>query len=99
MTRKDLRKHVQRGDFRAVVLSDGCRSYLIEIRSNCGAGLLRDRRGAPMVFRSLGEVHSVMRECGVEDIVLRQRLAHDEVDALSAEQPAFHDQPLKVAAF
>ena len=93
MTPRQLKHVATRQPIRARVVADGCRDYIVEVLSEGGAGLLRHRRGEPMRFRSLGQVHDVLNRCGVREAVIRQRVADDEATAghLGAH---FHDLPL-----
>jgi len=95
MTPRELKAVAARRDVRARVISDGCRDYIVEVLTDRGAGLLRRSRRDTMRFRSLGEVHQVLHRCGIEDIVLRHRVAQDEASGHFTE--SYHDQPLKVA--
>jgi cytochrome c553 len=64
--------------------------------STTGAGLLRERHGDFLRFRSLGEACRLLSRCGVDDVVLRHRVAHDEASTLThaATGAGFHDLPL-----
>lgn len=93
MTPRQLKQEAARRSVKARVVSDGCRDYVVEVVLDSGAGILRHRRGRPLTFRSLGEVHRLLNRCGVQETVLRQRLADDEA---CPGQAHIHDQPLAV---
>ena len=76
----------------ARMVSDGCREYVVEVVSEHGAGLLRHRRGRTLRFRNLGQIHEMLRNCGVREAVLRARVADDET---SSAPSSFHDLPLR----
>ena len=97
MTPRQLKRRASRESVQARVLSDGCRDYVVEVRSEYGAGLLRRRGGRPMRFRSLAEVHQMLNRCGVSDAVLCQRVAHDEACTAGAGS-FFSELPLSVAS-
>ena len=78
MTPRTIRKRIRHESMRAYVVADGCRDYVVEIVTSSGAGLLRDWRGRIRYFKNLGEAHRTLAACNVKDIVLRQRVAHDE---------------------
>lgn len=91
MTPRQLKAAAAREPVQVRVVSDGCRDYVVEALSPTGAGLLRDRSGRALRFRNLGQVHRVLKRCGVRHTVLRQRVADDEA---CAGEAAFHDLPL-----
>ena len=78
MTPREIRKLNRTETVRACIVADGCRDYAVEIVTATGAGLLRDWRGRIRYFKNLGDAHRVLLSCSVQDIVLRQRVAHDE---------------------
>lgn len=97
MTPRRLKQLAAGQPIAARVLCDGCRDYLIEVSAADSIGILRDRHGRALRFRSLGEVHDLLSRAGVREAVIRQRVAHDEVGA--ADEPArFHDQPIAIRA-
>ena len=75
MTLKDIKRLSHSRIFRAVVRHEDRNGYLIELSHERGAGLLRGRDGEPLCFKSLTEVHRVMRQCGVQQIELPEALA------------------------
>jgi hypothetical protein len=91
MTPRELKQAASVHPIRARIVSDGCRDYLVEVVSPSGAGLLKHRRGKTLRFRSLGEVHLLLNRCGVQEAVLRQRVADDEA---ASGGHRFHDQPI-----
>lgn len=96
MTPRQLKQKAAREPVRARIVSDGCRDYVVEVVSQGGAGLLRRRRGAALKFRSLGEIHQVLRRCGVQETVLRQRVADDET-GFAGRAIEFHDLPIALS--
>jgi len=96
VTPRQLRRVAARTPVRAHIVSDGCRDYVVEVVSSSGAGLLRHRRGNSLTFRSLADACRLLSRCGVDDAVLRHRVAHDEACALKdpAFGTGFHDLPL-----
>jgi len=97
MTPRQLKSIARNRAVAARVISDGCRDYLIEIVTDSGAGLLRRWDNSLLKLGNLGEVHQLLRRCGVDRIVLRQRVAQDE--ACNSEPGGnVHDQPLKIAS-
>jgi len=97
MTPRQLKSTARKRAVTARVISDGCRDYLIEIITDSGAGLLRRWDNSVVKLRNLGDVHQLLERCGVDRVVLRQRVAQDE--ACYAEPGGnIHDQPLKIAS-
>jgi hypothetical protein len=96
MQPRDLKRLASQRDVQARIVSDGCRDYLVEVVTGTGAGMLRERTGRLARFRSLGETHQLLRRCGVEDAVLRHRIAQDEASGDGAAP--FHDQPIRIAS-
>ena len=62
-----------------MIISDGCRDYVVEARRDSGAGLLTDRQGRPLRFASLAEARRAARHAS--DITLAMRVAADEACA------------------
>ena len=91
MTPRQLKQVAATVPVSARIVSDGCRDYVVEVVSDHGAGLLRHRRGKTLRFRSLGEIHELLRHCGVREAVLRQRVADDETSSVPS---SVHDLPL-----
>lgn len=96
MTPRELKRYAARSAVTASVVSDGSRDYVLEVVSDSGAGLLRNRAGRTLRFRSLAEIRDVLGRCGVEHAVIRQRVADDEVCYAGSAQ-AFHELPLRVS--
>jgi hypothetical protein len=96
MSPRQLRRLASQTPVQARVISDGSRDYLVEIVTERGASLLRGAPGRGRRFRSLGEVHGVLRRCGIDQAVLRHRVAQDETSGPMLRE-ACHDQPLAVA--
>ena len=96
MTPRELKGYAARQAVKARVVSDGCRDYVLEVVSDRGAGLLKHRSGRTLKFRSLGEIRDVLGRCGVDNAVICQRLADDEVCHPGA-RPQFHELPLRAA--
>lgn len=96
MTPRELKGYAAREAVTARVVSDGSRDYVLEVVSENGVGLLRNRSGRTLRFRSLGEIRDVLGRCGVEHAVIRQRVADDEV-CFSGSAPSFHELPLRVS--
>lgn len=90
MTPRQLKHVAAQQAVQANIVSDGCRDYVIEVLSQTGAGLLRHRRGMPLKFRNLGEAHRVLKRCGVQKTVLKQRIADDEA-CFAGMPPRFHE--------
>ncbi len=97
MTPRQLKRIAGQRPVTARIVSDGCRDYVVEVVSDSGAGLLRRGR-KPLRFRSLAEVHRLLNRCHVDQAVLRQRVAHEELCGLASDGAWFHDQPVKVAS-
>ena len=78
---------------RAVIVSDGCRDYVVELHTDTGAGLLTDWRGNRRRFRSLADAKRAVR--GAHGVELAVRIAADEACA-GAPTPsaAFARMPL-----
>ena len=81
MKLRDCKKLNRERGVQAVIISDGCRDYVIEVRHAGGAGTLRDWRGRTKRFRALAEAHRVLRRAGVSDVTLAVRVAADEACA------------------
>ena len=78
MTPREIRRRTRTETLRACVVADGCRDYAVEVITPTGAGLLRDWRGRIRYFKNLGDAHRLLLQCNIDDVVLRQRVAHDE---------------------
>jgi hypothetical protein len=78
MTPAQIRRRIRNETIQARVLADGCRDYVIEIKTPSETSLLCDWRGRTQFFRNLGDVHQILNACHVADVVMRQRVAHDE---------------------
>ena len=79
MKLRDFRKYARQHCAKAVIISDGCRDYVIEIHQANGAGLLTDRRGRPLRFSSLAEAKYAVRLASEVDLSVR--IAADEACA------------------
>ena len=79
MTPLELRRLARRQALRALVISDGCRDYLVEIHSGNERHLLTDRRGRHKRFASLDQAKRAVR-CA-HHIALAVRVAADEACA------------------
>ena len=99
MTKRQLKRLARREKLDARVIADGCRDYVVEVVSKFGAGVLRNRLGRPLRFRSLSEALGLLHRCGLERAVLRQRLAHEEAcwNGEDAAPAPFCDLRLHVA--
>lgn len=100
MTPRQLKRIGRQRPVSTRIIADGCRDYLVEVSSTFGAGLLTDRRGDRLRYRSLVEVYEVLRRCGIERSILSQRVAHDEtIGGGGRHEPAeFADMPVTVVA-
>jgi hypothetical protein len=93
MKLRDFRKFARTRPARAVIISDGCRDYVIEIHQPHGAGLLTDRHGRPLRYSSLAEAKHTVRRAS--EVHLAVRVAADEACAGDATQGAqFSHVPL-----
>ena len=93
MRMRSLRKLMRSEPVRAVIISDGCRDYVVEIHRETGAGVLTDGRGKPKRFTSLAEAKRAVRHAS--EITLAMRVAADEACAgHSSRQPRFSMVPL-----
>ena len=81
MTLSALRKLARRKTLNAVIISDGCRDYVVEVQHANGAGMLRDWRGRIRRYKALAEAQRVLRSAGVTDVALSVRIAADEACA------------------
>jgi hypothetical protein len=77
----DLKRLAKARPTSATIISDGCRDYVVEVQQPQGAGILQDRRGRTLRFRSLAEASHTVRRAQVQDIVLATRIAADEACA------------------
>lgn len=84
MTPSDFRRVARSQPLQAIIISDGCRDYLIEVRSKNGAGLITDRKGRPKRFNSLSLAKSAVR--GACEVRLAVRIAADEACAAGGQQ-------------
>ena len=84
MTPSVFRRVARRQPLQAIVLSDGCRDYLVEVRSKNGAGLITDRKGRPKRFTSLSLAKNAVR--GAYEVRLAVRIAADEACAADSRQ-------------
>jgi len=76
---RDFRKYARQQPARAVIISDGCRDYVVEIHQPNGAGLLTDRRGRALRFASLAEAKDTVSLAA--EVQLAVRIAADEACA------------------
>lgn len=85
MTPRQLKRTARRRQTAASILSDGSRSYFVELRSNEQVAILSQRPGEPMCFSSLAQAQQLLAKCGVTDVVLKTRVAAAEAcaDALA----------------
>ncbi len=81
MTLKALKKLARKKALSAVIISDGCREYVVEVRHANGAGTLRDWRGRTRRFKALAQAQRVLRSAGVGEVALAVRIAADEACA------------------
>ncbi len=81
MTLNALKKLARKKALSAVIISDGCRDYVVEIRHANGAGTLQDWRGRTSRFKALAEAQRVLRSARVADVSLAVRIAADEACA------------------
>ena len=70
----------------AVIISDGCRDYVIELHTTKGADLLTDRKDRPRRFASLAQAKRAVKRAS--SISLAVRIAADEACAGSTIQPS-----------
>ena len=93
MKLRDFRKYARHHQAKAVIISDGCRDYVIEIHQAYGAGLLTDRRGRALRYPSLAEAKHAVRRAS--EIHLAVRVAADEACAgTAAPEASFSHVPL-----
>ena len=79
MKLRDFRKFARAHHSRAVIISDGCRDYVIEIHQANGAGLLTDWRGRTLRFASIADAKNAVRQAS--EVELAVRIAADEACA------------------
>jgi hypothetical protein len=79
MKLRDFKKYVRQNHAKAVIISDGCRDYVIEVHQPNGAGLLTDRQGRALRFASLAEAKDVVS--AATEVELAVRIAADEACA------------------
>ncbi len=72
----DLMKFSRSRPSRATIISDGCRDYVVEVQEPASAGLLRDRRGRVLRFKTLRDARDAVRDATA--ITLSMRVAADE---------------------
>ena len=73
---QDFRRFSRSTNTKAKIISDGCRDYLVEVHHEHGGGVLTDRRGRPIRFRSLQQARRAAAPAG--EIRLAMRIAADE---------------------
>ncbi|MBT7333782.1 MAG: hypothetical protein HN856_05335 [Gammaproteobacteria bacterium] len=96
MTPLELSRLAAREDVQANIISDGQHDYVVEIVGRAQTALLR-KRGRVMRFRSLSEVHTLLRRSRVAVTVLKQRVAHDEACGPAEGAGLFSMLPLRFA--
>lgn len=79
MKLRDFKKYARQHHAKAVIISDGCRDYVIEIHQSNGAGLLTDRHGRALRFASLAEAKDIVS--AAHEVELAVRIAADEACA------------------
>lgn len=94
MTPAQLRRAAKNQEVTARIISDGCRDYFVEIERPSGAGVLRRRWKGPMRFKSLSEVHHLLNQCRVKDVLLVSRVADDEAGCPPGIQSPSHPMPI-----
>ena len=76
MTLTNFRRIARKETLTAIIISDGCRDYVVEIRSETGAGVLTDRKGQRLRFSSLDQAKRAVRDA--REVHLAVRVAADE---------------------
>ena len=79
MKLRDFKRCARQHPVRAVIISDGCRDYVVEVHQRNGAGSLTDRRGRVLRFSSLTDAKHAVRQAST--IELAVRVAADEACA------------------
>ncbi len=79
MKLREFKRLAQRTHTQAVIIGDGCRDYVVEIRHANGAGLLTDRRGRAVRARSLVQAKELAKYAG--ELEFTFRVAADEACA------------------
>lgn len=93
MKLRDFKKFARQHSAKAVIISDGCRDYVVEIHQSNGAGLLTDRRGRALRFASLAEAKDAVSMAAQVDLAVR--IAADEACAgHTLEESRFATVPL-----
>ena len=76
MNIQDFRRLARKKRLTAIIISDGCRDYLVDIHSEHGAGALTDRKGRRLRFGSLDQAKRAIKAAA--NIQLAMRVAADE---------------------
>lgn len=84
MTPKELKRFARRKQLEATILSDGSRSYFIELQTERGSRMLCSPHGKPLAFPSLSQAQRLLARCQVTDVVLKTRIAAAEACADAA---------------
>ena len=79
MTPRALKRLARREPIRAVIVSDGCRDYVVELHTDSSSGLLTNWRGKRKRFASLAQAKHAVRHAS--NIELAVRVAADEAAA------------------
>ena len=79
MTLREFNRRARHGDLRAVIISDGCRDYVIEAHTERGSGVINDYRGRRKRFASLAEARRAVRRASRIELAIR--VAADEACA------------------
>ena len=79
MRAADIKSLARKQTVDAVIISDGCRDYVLELHTANGAGLLTDRKGKRRRFASLAQAKRAVRRA--TSVRLAVRIAADEACA------------------
>lgn len=82
----EFRRACRKAETKAVIISDGCRDYVVEVSHPQGKDVLADRQGRPLRFASLGQARRKF-DCAHE-VRLAVRIAADEACADSGDEGA-----------
>ena len=86
MNLSEFRRWSRKTETKAVIISDGCRDYVVEVTHPQGKDVLADRQGRPLRFASLGQAR---RNVGcAHEVRLAVRIAADEACADMGEGAA-----------
>ena len=96
MNIQDFRRLARKKSLTAIIISDGCRDYLVDIHSEHGAGPLTDKKGRRLRFGSLDQAKRAAK--AATNVQLAMRIAADEAcSGTTPEQSPFSLLPVKAA--